>query len=465
MNLEAKREIKKKFFSYALPSVAAMWVYTIYTMVDGMFVARGVGTTALASVNIAMPFINTAFALGILFAVGASTKASIAKGQGDRKEASRIFTTSAVTVFCLSLIVVVIAQLNLERLALMLGADDETLEYVMDYLRIIICFVPCYMTSYNLEVLIKADGFPKKAIATTSAGAVTNIVLDYVFVMVFHWGIEGAAIATGLSQLMTFSIFLSHFLSKKSYFSFVKIKWHIREVLGFAKLGVADSVTEFSVGVIIFMFNNVLLKVSGNDGVVIYTVIAYVSQLILMTMMGINQGMQPLVSYYHGRREVHIHKYILRTALLTAGAASVASFLLGVLYPNPVVAVFIDPSMNESLYHAGVAAFKLFSFSFLPLGVVIILAGYFTALERNKPAMTISMARGLVLITICLLTMAYLFGETGIWLSMAVSETLSFLLAVFLYRWKLAGDKVLGDEPKENAVDSEVKNAAVCSES
>lgn len=433
MKLDEKRDIRQKFFGYALPSVAAMWVYTIYTMVDGMFVARGVGTTALAAVNIAMPFINTAFALGILFAVGASTRASIHKGRDDMETANRIFTTSAVTVFTLAWIVVILAQLNLERIALLLGADDETLGYVKDYLRIIIFFVPCYMTSYNLEVLIKADGFPKKAIMTTCAGACTNIVLDALFILVFHWGIKGAAIATGLSQLMTFSIFLSHFLSKKSCFSFVRIRWRLKEVLGFAKLGIADSVTEFSVGVIIFLFNHVLLRVSGNDGVVMYTVIAYVYQLILMTMMGINQGMQPLVSYHHGRGEKTIHQYILKVALLTAATASAAAFLFGVLYPNPVVAVFIDPTQNASLYQGGVSAFKLFSFEFLPLGVVIILTGYFTALEKNKPAMTISMGRGLVFVAICLLSMAALFGETGIWLSMAVSETMALVLALVLY--------------------------------
>lgn len=441
MDLTLKTEIKRKFFSYALPSVAAMWVYTIYTMVDGMFVARGVSTTALAAVNIAMPLINTAFALGILFAVGASTKASICKGQDNQKEASRIFTTSTVTVFCLAWIVVILAQLNLHRIALLLGATEGTIEYVEAYLRIIICFVPCYMTSYNMEVLIKADGFPKKAIMTTCVGAVTNITLDYFFVMVFHWGIQGAAIATGISQVLTFTVFLSHFLSKKSYFKFVKIKWHIKEVLGFAKLGVADSVTEFSVGVIIFMFNNVLISVSGDRGVVIYTVIAYVSQLILMTMMGINQGMQPLVSFYYGRGEKAVHRYILRVALFSAGIASVLSFAVGVLYPNPVVAVFIDPSLDMGLYLDGVRAFKLFSGSFLPLGIVIILTGYFTALEKNKPAMAISMGRGLVFVTICLLLFAKLFGETGVWLSMGASETMALVLALVLYKWKLADSK------------------------
>ena len=383
MTKDAKKDIKNRFMKYVVPSVAAMWVYTIYTMVDGMFVARGVGTTALAAVNISMPFINTAFALGILFAVGASTKASIYKGQGDMEKANKVFTVSTVTVFSLALIVAIAALLNLERLAMMLGADETTLPYVKDYLGIIIPFVVCYMTSYNLEVLIKADGYPQKAIVTTLAGAATNIVLDYVFVMVFHWGIKGAAIATGISQLMTLSIFLAHFLSKKSGFSFVKIQWKFKEVVSMAKIGVADSVTEFSVGAIIFLFNNTLIRVSGNDGVVIYTVIAYVSQLILMTMMGINQGMQPLVSYYHGREEHKIHKYILRIALIVAGTASLAAFVWGVLYPNPVVAVFIDRGADALLYENAVNAFKLFSFSFLPLGIVVILAGYFTALELS----------------------------------------------------------------------------------
>lgn len=437
MTKSTKKEIKNRFIKYVIPSVAAMWVYTIYTMVDGMFVARGVGTTALAAVNISMPFINTAFALGILFAVGASTKASIYKGQGDMEKANKVFTMSTVTVFGLAFIVATVALLNLERLALMLGADEATLPYVKDYLGIIIPFVVCYMTSYNLEVLIKADGYPQKAIATTLAGAATNIILDYVFVLVLHWGIKGAAIATGISQLMTLSIFLAHFLSKKSQFSFVKIKWNFKEVVSMAKIGVADSVTEFSVGAIIFLFNNTLIRVTGNDGVVIYTVIAYVSQLILMTMMGVNQGMQPLVSYYHGREEHKIHKYILRIALLVAGTASIVAFAWGVLYPDPVVAVFIDRTTDAVLYENAVDAFKLFSFSFLPLGVVVILAGYFTALERPKSAMTISICRGLVLVVISLVIMTMLFGEIGIWLSMGVSETIALILAVTMYKKKL----------------------------
>ncbi len=429
-----KKYIKSKFFSYVMPSVAAMWVYTIYTMVDGIFVARGVGKDALAAVNISMPLINVAFALGILLAVGASTKASIYKGQGHSEKADRVFTLSSITVACTGLIVAAIVMLNLTRVATLLGATEETIDYVKSYLGVIILFVPFYMTSYNLEVLIKADGFPKKAIKTSLAGAATNIVLDALFVLVFHWGITGAAVATGLSQALTFTIYLRHFLSDKSGFSFVKIKWSAKESGALAKLGIADCVTELSVGVCIFIFNQTLLRVSGNDGVVIYTVISYFGQLILMTMMGINQGTQPLISYYHGKEKQDFCKYIFRIALVCAGICSAVAFAIGMIYPDPIVGVYIDKTMNAELFERGVEAFRLYSPSFIPLGAVIILMGYFTSIELPKSAMSISIGRGLVFASTFVILLSYIFGEAGVWMSAAVSEMCALILALMLYR-------------------------------
>lgn len=454
MTYENKALIKSKFFHYVLPSVAAMWVYTIYTMVDGIFVARGVGKDALAAVNLSMPMVNLAFALGILLAVGASTKASIFKGKGESENANRIFTVSALTLAFVGIVVAAVVMLNLNRIALLLGATDATIDYVKQYLGIIICFVPFYMTSYNLEVLIKADGFPKIAFKTGIAGALTNVVLDALFVLVFHRGIAGAAVATGLSQVMTFSIYLRHFLSPKSGFSFISladksvssgrlaaaggsVKALIKEAPGMAKLGIADCVTELSVGVCIFIFNRVLLSVSGNDGVVIYTVISYFSQLVLMTMMGINQGTQPLISYYHGRDEHAFCKYIFKTALCCAGICSLLAFAIGMLCPNPIVGIYVDRIADPLLFEKGIAAFKLYSPAFLPLGAVITLMGYFTSLELPKSAMSISVSRGLLFTSAFVLLLSFFFGESGVWAAAAVSECCALLLALMLYRKQL----------------------------
>ena len=460
MTLQAKQSIKSRFLQYVLPSVAAMWVYTIYTMADGIFVARGVGEQALAAVNLCMPMINGAFSMGILFAVGASTRASICKGRGDTQESNRVFTIGAVTVAAIGLLTALTATLLLPQLARLLGADAETLPYVKGYLGIIVLFLPFYMTSYYLEVLAKADGFPKLAIKTSIAGALTNIVLDAIFVLVFHWGIEGAAVATGLSQAMTFSIYLRHFLARTPLrkaavsaangtaadatlstpaaanpgFTFVRVRWQPQAVVRFAKLGLADCVTELSIGLCIFVFNRTLLAVSGSEGVVIYTVISYFGQLVLMTMMGINQGSQPLISYYYGRGKSDFCSYIFRLALCCAGVCAIVAFVIGFFCPAPIVNIYIDHGTNPELYARGIRAFRLYAPAFLPLGIVIPMMGYFTSLELPKQAMSISLGRGMLFAICALLLMAFLFGEPGIWISAVVSETCTLILALLLYR-------------------------------
>ncbi len=460
MTLQAKQSIKSRFIQYVLPSVAAMWVYTIYTMADGIFVARGVGEQALAAVNLCMPMINGAFSMGILFAVGASTRASICKGRGDTQESNRVFTIGAVTVAAIGLLTALTATLLLPQLARLLGADAETLPYVKGYLGIIVLFLPFYMTSYYLEVLVKADGFPKLAIKTSIAGALTNIVLDAIFVLVFHWGIEGAAVATGLSQAMTFSIYLRHFLARTPLrkaavsaangtaadaalstpaaanpgFTFVRVRWQPQAVLRFAKLGLADCVTELSIGLCIFVFNRTLLAVSGSEGVVIYTVISYFGQLVLMTMMGINQGSQPLISYYYGRGKSDFCSYIFRLALCCAGVCAIVAFVIGFFCPAPIVNIYIDHGTNPELYARGIRAFRLYAPAFLPQGIVIPMMGYFTSLELPKQAMSISLGRGMLFAICALLGLAFLFGEPGIWVSAVVSETCTLILALLLYR-------------------------------
>lgn len=460
MTLQAKQSIKSRFLQYVLPSVAAMWVYTIYTMADGIFVARGVGEQALAAVNLCMPMINGAFSMGILFAVGASTRASICKGRGDTQESNRVFTIGAVTVAAIGLLTALTATLLLPQLARLLGADAETLPYVKGYLGIIVLFLPFYMTSYYLEVLVKADGFPKLAIKTSIAGALTNIVLDAIFVLVFHWGIEGAAVATGLSQAMTFTIYLRHFLARTPLrkaavsaangtaanaplstpaaanpgFTFVRVRWQPQAVLRFAKLGLADCVTELSIGLCIFVFNRTLLAVSGSEGVVIYTVISYFGQLVLMTMMGINQGSQPLISYYYGKGKSDFCSYIFRLALCCAGVCAIVAFVIGFFCPAPIVNIYIDHGTNPELYARGIRAFRLYAPAFLPLGIVIPMMGYFTSLELPKQAMSISLGRGMLFAICALLLLAFLFGEPGIWISAVVSETCTLILALLLYR-------------------------------
>ena len=166
----------------------------------------------------------------------------------------------------------------------------------------------------------------------------------------------------------------------------------------------------------------------------IYTVISYFAQLILMTMMGINQGTQPLISYYHGREKRDFCSYIFRIALLCAGVCSALAFAIGMIYPDPIVGVYIDRTLDPELFERGIEAFRLYSPAFIPLGAVIILMGYFTSIELPKSAMSISIGRGLVFTSAFVIILSYVLGEAGVWMSAAVSEMCALILALALYR-------------------------------
>lgn len=441
MQNDEKKIIRRKLLKYIIPSVTAMWVYTIYTMVDGMFVSNGVGPNALAAVNLCMPFINVAFGVGILFAVGTSTRASVYRGRGDMETANRIFTMSTLTVFVIAILITLTAYFNIDFFARLLGATDETYRYMVDYLSVLILFLPCYITAYNLEVLIKADGFPQKAILTASIAALLNILLDYLFVFMIPWGVKGAALATGTAQLSTFIVYVVHFNSSKSNFKFVSVKWKLKEIVRTVKLGIADCINEFSVAIITFLFNNVLLVVSGENGVVIYTIISYITQLTLNTMMGVNQGMQPLVSYYYGKSLKSHTAYILSVALKFSVAIGFVSFAICVGLPNLIIGAFVGSSHDTELIADGINALRMYAYCFLPLGIVMPVNGYFTALEEPVMALTVSLCRGCIFVAISLVIMSLIFGTTGVWLSMGVSEFAALTLVLILYKVKIKNNR------------------------
>ena len=219
MKLEGK-SLKSDFLRFIIPSIIAQWVFTLYTMIDGMFVARGVSEIALTAVNLSYPFVAGLFSISILFAVGTSTVVAILLGEKQGKKANEVFTQNIVVLIILSLVITAVVLLWLEPFALFLGATKSTLPYVKTYIGTLAPFAICFIISYSFEILIKTDGFPKSATIIVTMGAVLNCILDYFFVMVFHWGVFGAAFATGLSQAFVIIFYLRHFLKKLGVLSF-----------------------------------------------------------------------------------------------------------------------------------------------------------------------------------------------------------------------------------------------------
>lgn len=433
MRLEGK-SLKGDFFKFIIPSIIAQLVFSLYTMVDGIFVARGVSEVALTAVNISMPFSVGMFSISLLFAVGNSTIVAILLGQGERKKANQVFTQNIVILCVLSIIVTVLVLIFLEPFARFLGATDAILPYAKDYIGTIAPFALAYMLSYSFETLIKTDGYPKLATIYVTSGAVLNCILDYLMVMVWDWGVKGAAFATGISQATVIFLYLWHFLGSKGTIKFAKFKFEPAVLLRQIRNGMSSGVTELSGGLIIFFFNQAILRYISEDALVSYTIISYVNTIVVMSMTGIAQGSQPLISYYFGKGEPKKYKKLLEYGFLSAAVFSIV--VTGLCYAGApgIVGIFLGGGEAElSIY--SVKVFRIFILSFLLAGYNVVIGGYFASIEKAGFATLISLTRSLVALVGCMLLLIAVFGGEGIWWSPLMAEAVCLVLS-FVMLWK-----------------------------
>ena len=434
-----KRSLLAQFAHFSTATVASLMVFSLYSIVDGLFVAKGVGEYAMSAVNLAVPFTNVMFSIAVLFAVGTSTIIAIYLGEGRRENANSLFSQNLVVLILIGVIISVLVLVFLEPFALLLGAKDVTLEHTKDYLRGLAPFAVCFMVSYNMEILVKTDGRPTLAIVTVITGCLTNCVLDYVAIFILDWGTWGAAFATGLSQLVTCIIYLTHFLGRHTTFHLVRFRPDPHIYKRLLPIGVADGVTELCNGVMIFLFNRTILRCIGQDGLVSYTIIAYINTLILNLMLGVSQGSQPLVSYHYGQRDRDGYRRLLRYGLVTVAGLTVLCFAAVQLLGPQVVGIFLDGD-NPTLISDSISALRRYGLCYLLIGFNVLIGGFLTAVERPRPAICISVGRGLVLQSGALLALAAIFGGSAIWYTPLISEALCLVLAiVFLRRfWRVS---------------------------
>lgn len=426
--------LRRKFFKFVLPSIVSMWIFSFYTMVDGIFVSRGVGEHALAAVNLAIPFVNVMFAVGVLFATGTSTLISIALGMGEQERARRYFNQNLIVVGAVCLGLTAVSLLALDPISRFLGGGADTLDYVKQYIGTIAPFAIFFAISYNLEVQVKADGAPQVSAIGVCSCSVMNILLDYVFVMRFGWGVWGAALATGLAQVTSTAIFVLYFVFRPHRLRFGRFGWELSIYRRVFPLGLSEGLNELSNGLVIFAFNLAIIRVLGPDKVTSYTVISYVNTLVLMTMTGTSQGIQPLASYYHGAGDRAAIHTVLRYGLTAVAAFAAVLFTATQLFAPGIVGLFLDG--DSQLFGYTVSALRKFGVSFLPVGFNVVMAGFFTAIERPQFAFPISVGRSLVLLMASLWVMAFLVGGEALWFAAALSEGLCLVLtAVFSARY------------------------------
>ncbi len=314
-----------------------------------------------------------------------------------------------------------------------LGGGGNLYPYVKDYLSVIILFCVCYMTGYALEIYIKVDGNPVYPTLCVITGGVVNILLDYIFVVIFHWGIKGAAFATGLSQVTTTSLLFYYIFFRTKRIKFVKIKYSFLNLLKIMKVGFAEFLAEVSTGISIFVFNLVILKNLGEKGVSAFGIIGYISSFITMTMIGFNQGVQPILSFNLGAKEHKKIFEIIKNSFFILGVLGIFFYTLINIFSANIVSIFLNDVEDINLTKK---ALTTYSFAYLICGFNIFSAGYFTAVDMVKISTIITMLRGILLLVLFILILPIFLGTTGIWITMFVTEGITLIFSyIFMKKY------------------------------
>lgn len=428
-----EKTLLKEFTQYVTLNICGMIGLSCYILADTFFVSRGLGANGLAALNLAIPVYSFVHGSGLMFGMGGATKYSICRGQKDYQNANTVFSTTIAIMSALALIFVLTGLFFAGTLTSLLGADDAVFDMTRTYLKVILLFAPAFMANDTLLCFVRNDGNPRLAMAAMLAGSFSNIILDYLFIFPLGMGIFGAVLATGLAPVISLLILSKHLLTGQNQFHFKRIKpaFHLSKTV--VSLGIPSLITEVASGIVMIIFNAIILHLQGNIGVAAYGVVANLSLVVTSVYTGIAQGSQPILSrlYGHGDKEnlTRILKYALKTMLII----SCGIYILFLFAANPIVSLF-NSEHHSLLQQIAVNGLKLY-FTAIPfVGFNIILAAYFTSTEKVLPAQIISLSRGFVLIIPMAFAMSLLLQMNGVWLSYPLTECLVALAGIGLYK-------------------------------
>ncbi len=426
--------ILKKFIRYSVNNIFGMMAISVYILADTFFIARGVGTLGLTALNIAIPAFSFIQGSGLMFGIGAATKYSILKAQGQEKEANKIFSLAVISGFIISLFFVFLSITASKYLVKILGADESIFDITVTYLRVILCFAPAFITNSIFLCFVRNDHAPALAMIAMVIGSFSNIILDYIFVFPLNMGMFGAALATGCAPVIGLCILSLHKLRGKNNFKLVKYKLDFIKIFGILKLGLPSLITELASGVVIIVFNILILGISGNIGVAAYGIIANISMVVTAIYTGISQAIQPLLSNCYGLKDTSGMKKIFKYALVLMLALSLVIYVILYFYASDIAFIF-NKENDNILQTMAVEGLKVYFTATPFLGFNIIISIVFISMEKAVPAQIISLCRGFFILVPSAVILGKVFLMLGVWLSLLFCECVVAIISIyFLYR-------------------------------
>lgn len=422
--------IEKQLRKYIISNMIAMTSISCYILADTYFIAAAQGANGITALNLVLPVYGLIFAIGSMIGTGAATRYSLSKHIGAR-DYDQYFTNALIWTMIISIIFVFAGIFFPDMILKAMGADQTILEIGHTYTRIILCCTPFFMMNYSMTAFVRNDGAPKIAMTATLISGISNIILDYIFMFPMHLGMAGAALATGMSPVISMMITMVHYLSKNNTVRVIKMLPSLKKLISSCQLGIVSFVGEIASGLTTMVFNFLLLKLTGNVAVAAYGIIANIALVGIALLNGVAQGLQPLASEMHGKKEYDQEKKIYRYSLLLGIFIALVLIILILIFGDKIIRIF-NSEYSRPLARLANQGIRLYFVGFLFAGINIVTAGFYSAIGKSKASSLIAVSRGIILIILFAFGLSWCFGLTGIWLAFPAAEMTTLCLSMLI---------------------------------
>lgn len=423
--------VSRLLWQYSLPAIVGIVVMQLYNIVDRIFIGQGVGSDAIAGLAITFPVMNLSAAVGTLIGAGAAARISIVLGQNDKRKAELILGNSLVLTLLFGVIYVSIFAIFIDDILRLFGASEVTLPYAHDFMAYILPGMLVMNLCFSFNNIMRASGYPTRAMVTMFIGAGLNVILAPLFIFVFDWGIKGAAIATDIAMTISMIFVMMHFFSKKSELHFkpgiYKLKWSIFTAI--TAIGAAPFVVNMAGSALNGIVNNVLHQYGGDDAVGALGILMTYAQLLVMVVIGITQGMQPIIGFNYGARKFHRLK---RAFWLSVAAGSAVTFLgaMGAQFcPEYIARAF---TTDSDLIEKTAQALRISTVAFWAVGFQIVSTSLFQSLGLAGKSIFLSLTRQILFLLPLIYIFSSVLGLQGVWMAYATSDIVATLVTTVM---------------------------------
>ncbi len=431
-NAYVKPVTLKNILKFAVPTIAMTVFMSFYTMVDGLFVSNLIGTDALSAINLTAPVIQLVTAISTMLATGGSAVIMKKMGEQKSREAKEDFTFLILINVFVGMVMCMAGYLSMDRIFAGMGLSAEVEKYCVEYLSRYLVFTIPILLMNNFTLYMIASGKATLSLICSVTGGLLNMALDYLFIAVFHMGISGAAIATGMGYSVTAVVGLFVFCRKKSLLHFQKPVFRWKVLVNAAANGCSEMATALVTGIITMMFNWTMLRYVGENGVAAVTIIMYVLMFASSLYTGYSYGVAPMVSYYYGEGNHEKLKKLVGTSFRVIAFISIMTVAASFALTRPLVSVFARP--DNPVYDLAVTGNRICTIALCFIGYNIFASGMFTALSNGVVSAVLAFSRSFVFMLAAMIVLPLLFGVNGIWLATPAAELMALALSAFMLR-------------------------------